>query len=365
METAFETRAAGHTGTALPSVDIVINNHNYGRFLSEAVESALAQTHGGVTVIVVDDGSTDGSQDLVRSFGDRIVPVLKPNGGQASAFEAGLVLSRGDVVVFLDADDLLAPDAAERVAEAFRDQPGLAKVHYRLAVIDEDGRPTGEIKPSPHIALPSGDLRTAELRFPFDLARPATSGNAFSTAALRSIRPIQDCGYRLGADWYVVHLTALYGPVAAIDSALGSYRVHGGNRHESSAETVDLDQVRATIGYTARTRVYLADAADRLDLRMRPDDASMAEVADRAISLKLDPAAHPIAGDSLGSLVRLGFRSARRRFDVAVPMRAAFACWLVCFAVAPRRFARPLADVFVFPGRRRALNGWLARMGRP
>jgi glycosyltransferase involved in cell wall biosynthesis len=352
-------------GTAVvPSVDIVVNNHNYARFVSEAVESALAQTHEGVTVIVVDDGSTDGSQDVIRSFGERIVPVLKENGGQASAFAAGLAVSRGEIVIFLDADDMLAPDAAERIAAAFRAEPELAKVHYRLAVIDEAGRPTGELKPSPHIALPSGDLRDAELRFPFDLARPATSGNAFSAAALRSIRPIRDCGDRLGADWYVVHLTALCGPVGAIDNALAAYRVHGGNLHEVSGQTVDLDQMRATIGYAARTRVYLAEAADRLGLTMRPDDASMAEVADRVISLKLDPAAHPIEGDTLAFLVRLGVRAARRRFDIAFPMKAAFACWLICFALTPARFARPLADVFVFPGRREAVNGWLARMGR-
>jgi hypothetical protein len=54
----------------------------------------------------------------------------------------------------------------------------------------------------------------------------------------------------------------------------------------------------------------------------------------------------------------------RRRFDIAFPMKAAFACWLVVFALTPRRFARPVADVFVFPGKRRAVNDWLARMGR-
>jgi Glycosyl transferase family 2 len=364
MSTAAEVREERPAGARLPSVDIVVNNYNYRRFLSEAVESALAQTHDRVTVIVVDDGSTDGSQEVIRLFDDRIVPVLKENGGQASAFAAGLAVSSAEIVIFLDADDTLEPEAAERVAVAFAGEPGLAKLHYRLAVIDEAGRPTGEIKPSPHIALPSGDLRAEQLRFPFDLARPATSGNAFSAAALRAIGPIRDCGDRVGADWYVVHLAALCGPVGAIDSPLASYRVHGGNLHEVSGETVDLDQVRATIGYTARTRVYLAEAAGRLGLPMRPGDASMAEVADRAISLKLDPARHPIEGDTLRALVRLGLHSASRRSDVAAPMKVAFGAWLVCLALTPRRFARPLADVFVFPAKRRWLNGWLARMGR-
>jgi glycosyltransferase involved in cell wall biosynthesis len=136
---------------ALPAVDVVVNNYNYGRFLCTAIESALDQAYEHVTVIVVDDGSTDDSREVIASFGDRIVPVLKENGGQASAFNAGLTRSHGDIVVFLDADDLLAPQAAERIAAAFRGEPQLAKVHYRLAVIDQAGQPTGEIKPSTHI----------------------------------------------------------------------------------------------------------------------------------------------------------------------------------------------------------------------
>lgn len=358
------TRISPSAVEAGPAVDVVVNNHNYGRFLGDAVESALAQTYDRVSVIVVDDGSTDESREVIASFGDRIVPVLKEQGGQASAFEAGLERSRGDVVLFLDADDVLAPQAAERIADAFRVQPGLAKVHFRLAVADETGKPTGELKPSPHITLPSGDLRTAELRFPFDLARPATSGNAFASSALQAIRPIRDCGDGVGADWYVVHLCTLLGPVAAIDEPLALYRLHGANLHEGAEVSVHLDRTRATIAYAARTRTFLAELAARLELEFLPGDASMSEVADRAISLKLDPTRHPLAGDTLHGLVRLGARAARRRFDAAVSLRVAYVIWLVCFVLAPERLARPLADIFVYPARRTRLNGWLSRSSR-
>jgi Glycosyl transferase family 2 len=345
-----------------PTVDVVIDNHDYGRYLGAAIDSALAQTYDGVSVIVVDDGSTDDSREVIASFGDRIESVLKENGGQASAFNAGLERSHGDVVLFLDADDILTPHAAERVAAAFRARPELAKVHFRLAVVDESGRPTGEVKPSPHIALPQGDLKAATLRFPFDLARPATSGNAFSRRALRALAPVRDCGDHIGADWYVVHLSALLGPVGAIDDALALYRLHGENLYENSAHSLDLDQIRATIGCAARTRDHLAELAHRLGLEQRPGDASMSEVADRAISLKLDPSRHPLAGDTLPGLVRLGVHAAHRRFDIALPMKAAFALWLAALATAPRPLARRLAELFVYPARRRRLNGWLKRM---
>ncbi len=83
---------------------IIVNNYNYGRFLAEAIESALSQTYANTEVIVVDDGSTDNSRDIIASYKDQIIPVLKENGGQASAFNAGFQASSGEVIFFLDAD---------------------------------------------------------------------------------------------------------------------------------------------------------------------------------------------------------------------------------------------------------------------
>src|SRR5262249_37192835 len=97
---------SGHEGPAsrvdregkmsqLPSASIVINNYNYGRFLREAITSALNQTPSGVEIIVVDDGSLDDSREVIAAFGERVIPVLKENGGQASALNAGFRASRG------------------------------------------------------------------------------------------------------------------------------------------------------------------------------------------------------------------------------------------------------------------------------
>ena len=77
-----------------PLVSIIINNYNYGRFLDEAISSALNQTYPHIEVVVVDDGSTDDSRQLIANYEDHIVSVLKENRGMSSACNAGFAASR-------------------------------------------------------------------------------------------------------------------------------------------------------------------------------------------------------------------------------------------------------------------------------
>ncbi|HEY8369187.1 MAG TPA: glycosyltransferase [Thermodesulfobacteriota bacterium] len=212
--------------TGAPSVDIVVNNYNYGRFLRAAIDGALGQTYPHTTVIVVDDGSTDDSRDVIASYGDRIVPVLKPNGGQASACNAGLAAGRGDLVIFLDADDCLLPEAASRVARAWR--PGVAVVQYRLQVLNRDGVPEPAFNPTAHSPMPNGDLRRHLLSH-FDYTRPPMSGCCYSREALARFFPVPERTWRYSADAYISGLAALLGEVVSLDEPLGFYRVHGQN----------------------------------------------------------------------------------------------------------------------------------------
>jgi glycosyltransferase involved in cell wall biosynthesis len=110
-----------------PLVSIVIPNHDLGRFAGEAIASALAQTHPAVEVIVVDDGSSDDSLDLIRAtpgfLAGRVQVVAQANGGVARARNAGAALARGQFLVFLDADDLLDPAYVERCLTALLAAP--------------------------------------------------------------------------------------------------------------------------------------------------------------------------------------------------------------------------------------------------
>ena len=93
-----------------PLASIIIPCYNGEEYVGEAIESALSQTYPRTEVIVIDDGSTDGSLDVIRSFGDRIRWETGPNRGGSAARNRGLKLAEGELVQFLDADDILSPD---------------------------------------------------------------------------------------------------------------------------------------------------------------------------------------------------------------------------------------------------------------
>ncbi|MEL6334977.1 MAG: glycosyltransferase, partial [Cyanobacteria bacterium J06626_26] len=90
-------------------VSVIISNYNYGRFITEAIESVLNQRYSNVELIVVDDGSTDNSRDIIQSYSHRLISVFQANSGQGAAFNAGLAQASGDIICFLDADDYYRP----------------------------------------------------------------------------------------------------------------------------------------------------------------------------------------------------------------------------------------------------------------
>src|SRR5262245_34856310 len=110
---------------------IVISNYNYARFLGHAIDSALGQTWPETEVIVVDDGSTDESHQVIADYGSRIVPVLKHNGGMASTQNAGFAASHGDVILFLDADDALLPTTVAQAVKRFAN-PQVVRVQWAM-----------------------------------------------------------------------------------------------------------------------------------------------------------------------------------------------------------------------------------------
>lgn len=206
-------------GTA-PTLSVVITCFNYEAFVADAIESVLQSTVAPLQLIVVDDGSTDGSAAVARRF-DHVEVIGKPNGGMASALNAGAAAAVGDVLVLLDADDLVDPDRLGWVQGAFANDH-VAVAWHPLRIVTLDGRERGTL---PHEPLPHGDLVPAILRDgmpPFAV----TSGIAVRRAAFDRVGPIPEDRFRGAAEGYLVRTLPFVGDVAATNRPLGSYRSH-------------------------------------------------------------------------------------------------------------------------------------------
>ena len=206
-------------------VSIAINNFNYGRFVGDAIESALAQRHPRVEVIVVDDGSTDHSHRVIDRYRERVTTIFKENGGMASTHNAAFERAGGDVVIFLDADDTLLPTAAEHAAREMT--AGVSKVHWPMWIVDAEGHRSHV---DPDEALPDGDLRELVLeRGPYSHGVSAMSANAWSRRFLETALPMPEETFRSLTDSYLSTLAPLEGAVRAVREPQAHYRIHGLN----------------------------------------------------------------------------------------------------------------------------------------
>jgi glycosyltransferase involved in cell wall biosynthesis len=206
-------------------VSILITNYNYAEFVRIAVESALAQDYVNIEVVVVDDGSTDGSIDVLRPYAGRVRLIAQPNAGQASAFNAAFRECRGQIVCLLDADDLFFPEKAGIIAHTFESLDGeFVQIAHRLQVIDARGR---LLRPAYPTQLDSGDL-TAKFAKSGTYRAAPTSGLCYRRAFLDAVTPVPTA-FRLGLDLYFAWHAALGGKCWAIENPLGAYRLHSCN----------------------------------------------------------------------------------------------------------------------------------------
>ena len=323
-----------------PLVSIVITNYNYGRFIRAAVDSALAQTYPNVEVIVVDDGSTDQSREVLQSYGSRIASVLKRNGGQGSAFNAGFAASRGEVVIFLDADDGLGPSAAAQVVAAWR--PGIAKVQFQLDIVDANGTRTGVRVPDFEVFLPNGDLRDL-IRRCGEYPTAPCSGNAFSRTALKRVMPLDEHQWTTPADKPLLTLTPFFGDVVSLRKTLGVYRIHDSN--ESNLGGRYLDRLHRRLTETPYLPETLCETAKQrgIDLDPRVVGSTLRFVKMRMSSLCMDSATHPIATDSRVGLLLAGIKALLREPNLSMRNRIASAVWLATMSASPRKLAAYLS----------------------
>jgi GT2 family glycosyltransferase len=227
-------------------VSIVIPAFNQARFVSQAVTSALVQTHPDVEVIVVDDGSTDETPARLRAFDGRpnVRVIRQPNAGLPAARNRGLADARGEFVVFLDSDDELAPSHVASLAAALDADPEAAFAYCDVQIVGEDGAPSSDFSVAGARRVVSGDIFESLLM-----------GGYFPPHACLVRRRVLDeiGGFDLAlgghADYEMwLRLSAAGRRAAFVPERLARYRVYGGSMSK------DLEHMRQTrVGAIERT----------------------------------------------------------------------------------------------------------------
>jgi glycosyltransferase involved in cell wall biosynthesis len=255
-------------------LSVVIPCHNYEAYVGEAIESVLGQTTADMEVIVVDDGSTDGSWEVIRRYGDQAVCIHTENQGQLQAYLTGFAGARGRFVYFLDADDVLCPGAIEALRPHLR--PEVSKIQFMLLPIDKGGAAIGEPFPKLDASADSGQLIELIARRG-SYATPPTSGNVYRRDVYEEVG---DLSYERSIDGTPYLLAPFLGEVVTLDRALGLYRIHGTNVSgfsSMSAEKIDYSIARFQ-NRLQHLKALLAEKKIRRDFQVKPHYAYIGEL---------------------------------------------------------------------------------------
>ena len=244
---------------AFPSACVVIPSYNHREYLAEALDSVLTQSAPVDEVVVVDDGSTDGSRELLAGYSGRGVRTLLPgHAGAHAALNLGIESTTAELVFILNSDDVFDAERVEALAGLFAADPSLGFAGSWLEVIDERGRPNGvkrawenmepwEMAPRDRTFQGCGDPRGNLLQANY-LA--STSNFAFRRSLWREAGPFRPL--RFAHDWDFGLRAAAAAPMAVVPRPLLRYRVHARNTIRQDRRVMELEVLWVTAAHVAR-----------------------------------------------------------------------------------------------------------------
>jgi glycosyltransferase involved in cell wall biosynthesis len=319
-----------------PFVSVLIDTYNHERFIEEAIQSVLSQDFpaAGREIVVVDDGSTDRTPEILGKFASQIRIIRKANGGQASAFNHGIPQCQGEIIAFLDGDDWWAPNKLSAVAEAFTFHPSTGLIGHSITEVLEAGTQRSElVREGPEFRIDSvAGARTFRLRKCF----LGTSRMAFRAELLRRIGPVPEA-LVIEADEFLFTLGALFSEVVLLREPLAFYRLQGQNLYQISDR--DVPSLRRKHGVL----LALVDALRRRFAEERVP-AEISGIIVDAVQTEAD-VLRLLLGD--GSPLDT-FRTELRSYDLSHGHASPVRRFLKCVSLVPA--------LFISPGRYNALK---------
>ena len=276
-----------------PLVSVVMAAYNCGRFIGEAIDSIVAQTYDNWELHIIDDGSTDDTERIVRRFAadPRVCYYQQANQGQTKAKNRGIALARGELVAFCDADDLWTPDKLALQVEALEEHPEAGIAYTRYCSIDESG---ALIADGPGAEMYKSGWLTEDL-FKTNLIPFGTV--VLRTSCLRELGPFDE-QYRMGIDWELwLRLSTRY-EFLFVDSVTQHYRIWGGQmsrdwrgRYDQSFEIMRgfLEKFPGLISGETERLAWADCFVNRARIRARMDREYGAALVDLGRALGLVP----------------------------------------------------------------------------
>lgn len=217
----------------VPAVSVLIDTYNHERFIEKAIHSVLEQDFpvADREIIVVDDGSTDRTAQIVQRFERRLRYIRKENGGQASAFNIGIPECRGEIIAFLDGDDYWLPGKLSRVREVLEKNSAVGFVGHAI----KESLPDGQER----ISAPAQDekfrIQSVESARLFRLRKSflGTSRMTMRAEIARRILPVPE-SLVFEADEYLFTLAAAMSEIVILREALTCYVIHGSSLYVSA-----------------------------------------------------------------------------------------------------------------------------------
>lgn len=231
--------------TSLPIVSVIIPAYNHELFITEALGSVFRQTYPAdlIEIIAVDDGSTDRTRQLIERHAGRVKLLSQENRGVAAARNAGLAASTGEIVTFLDSDDIWHEERIEKVVQAFRKNPDAVFVYHAISLIDRSG---GTIARNFHRTFGYREHKKGWIAGEVLSGRVFCGGSsfAFRRDVLDSFCPLPE-EIRRGVDFYMTVLASCRGQAEYVPDVLGRYRLHSRNItfHAGNRSPAELAEV--------------------------------------------------------------------------------------------------------------------------
>lgn len=219
---------------ATPFVSVLIDTYNHEKFIEQAVLSVLEQDFPASEreILVLDDGSTDRTPEILKKFGSKLRVLRKANGGQASAFNAGIPECRGAIVAFLDGDDWWAAEKLSVVAPQFNKHPQIATVGNAFSEVNETGEEISVVKPREEREIHLRERKDGRDLLPLRCFL-GTSRVAIRTTLLRRVVPLPE-KLMVEADEFMTTVSTALGGALVLSQTLTNYRLHPANLFQFS-----------------------------------------------------------------------------------------------------------------------------------